>query len=187
MNLKGKQVYSNVCNFRLQFLKFRLVEIYDKICQDVMRGEDQCHQLSDEVEPVVEDWFLNKQDEIPNLHSYLCIETTKVCCPANRFGPQCLPCTDCNGNGVCKGNGTRKGSGKCSCQSGYIGDTCNECATQYYESFRDDTKLLCSECHVACEKDTGCNGAGPQGNKKLVISTIWDSKITKYFQNYTFS
>lgn len=141
----------------------RLVEILDKICQDVSSSEDQCHAYAEEVEHVVEDWFLNKQDEVPSLHSFLCIDSMKVCCPPNRFGAQCLPCTDCNGNGNCKGNGTRKGNGKCSCHAGYKGDNCNECALQYYESFRDDTKLLCSECHVACEKNTGCNGAGPQG------------------------
>ena len=31
----------------------------------------------------------------------------------------------CSGNGKCKGDGTRKGNGKCACDSGYGGETCN--------------------------------------------------------------
>lgn len=72
--------------------------------------------------------------------------------------------------GVCKGNGTRKGNGKCSCDNGYAGETCNECADEYYESFRDETKLLCSLCHEACDT-SGCTSAGPKGCR--VCKTGW--------------
>lgn len=64
--------------------------------------------------------------------------------------------------GVCKGNGTRKGNGKCTCDSGYTGDACNECDIGHYESFRDEAKLLCSQCHDACDA-SGCASAGPKG------------------------
>lgn len=96
-----------------------------------------------------------------DLHKWLCIDETKVCCPVNHFGSNCDPCYNCNGNGICKGNGTRKGNGKCACDDGYAGESCNICDKNYYESFRDSEKLLCSICHVACG-DAGCTGPGPQ-------------------------
>ena len=37
----------------------------------------------------------------------------------------CLQGQICSGNGKCKGEGTRKGNGKCACDTGYGGDTCN--------------------------------------------------------------
>lgn len=64
--------------------------------------------------------------------------------------------------GVCKGNGTRKGNGKCACDSGYTGEFCHDCDLEYYESFRDNEKLLCSSCHHSCALG-GCTSAGPKG------------------------
>lgn len=85
----------------------------------------------------------------------------KVCCPDNHYGPKCLPCEDCFGNGKCKGNGTRKGNGRCACDVGYTGDRCDSCDTTYYEVFRDETKILCTPCHVSCDEN-GCTGPGPK-------------------------
>lgn len=65
--------------------------------------------------------------------------------------------------GKCKGNGTRRGNGKCACHDGYTGESCNNCAVGYYESFRDENKLLCSICHVSCDATHGCTSAGPNG------------------------
>lgn len=138
--------------------EIRLVEIQEKLCTDLKRGEDQCHQLAEDNEALFEWWFKN-QDE--DLHKYLCIDQLKVCCPEGFYGPQCDPCTDCKGNGKCKGTGTRKGNGKCACDTGYEGESCSKCAVQFYESFKDESKLLCSSCFKACG-DTGCTGAGPQ-------------------------
>lgn len=141
----------------------RLVEIQDFLCKDVSRGEDQCHDLAQKHEELIEEWFYDNQDAHPDLHSWLCVEKAKVCCPTNHFGPECKKCHDCHGNGACKGNGTRKGNGKCSCEPAYAGDDCMQCSKNYYESFRDENKLLCSQCHAACKKDTGCTGSGPRG------------------------
>ena len=54
-----------------------------------------------------------------------------------------------------QGVGTREGSGKCSCDSGYEGDVCDECADLYFEEQGDDSKPKCTgesddrpQCHV---------------------------------------
>ncbi|XP_030380532.1 cysteine-rich with EGF-like domain protein 2 isoform X2 [Scaptodrosophila lebanonensis] len=142
----------------------RLVEIQEQLCGDVKRGQDSCHSLANEHESLIEDWFLHKQNEWPDLHEWLCITTLKVCCPAETYGSSCQPCSSCSGNGKCKGAGTRKGNGQCSCDSGYTGSHCDKCAEQYYESFRDASKLLCTPCHAACSG--GCTGAGPNSCQK---------------------
>lgn len=150
----------------------RLVEIQDTLCKDVSRGEDQCHTLAEQLEEPIEEWFHNLQDVSPDFHNWLCVRNTTVCCPANHFGPECKPCDDCHGNGVCKGNGTRKGNGKCSCDAGYVGDNCMQCSKEYYEAFRDEDKLLCSICHIACKEDAGCTGSGPKGTFCLVKDLV---------------
>lgn len=140
----------------------RFTETGEIVCQDVSRSQEQCYTFFEEVEEDLSVWFTKHQDDHPDLYDYLCINVRKVCCPLNTYGPDCLPCLHCNGNGACKGNGTRKGNGKCACHAGYTGQYCSDCAIDYYESFRDDSKLLCSNCHIACEKNTGCRGAGPK-------------------------
>lgn len=140
----------------------RFTETGELVCQDVSRSQEQCYTFFEEIEEDLTVWFTKYQDEHPDLYDYLCIDLRKVCCPPNTYGADCLPCHDCNGNGACKGNGTRKGNGKCACHAGYTGEYCFDCSIDYYESFRDDSKLLCSKCHVACEKNTGCTGAGPK-------------------------
>lgn len=141
----------------------RLVEIQENLCQEVRRGQTQCHNMANDHEHLLEEWFTHKQTEEPDVHKWLCIDQLKVCCPEGHFGAECKQCTDCHGNGKCKGDGTRKGNGKCNCDAGYAGDDCNQCANGYYEAFRDEKKLLCSACHKACTKDGGCKGAGPKG------------------------
>ncbi|GAB0095505.1 cysteine-rich with EGF-like domain protein 2 [Sergentomyia squamirostris] len=140
----------------------RLVEIQESLCNDVTRGSSQCHNLAEDNEHLIEEWWVKHQTEEPDLFQYLCIDQLAVCCPNLHFGPNCEPCSDCHGNGQCKGNGTRKGNGKCLCDAGYAGEACTECALQYYEAFRDESKILCSPCHVACLNGTGCRGAGPR-------------------------
>lgn len=65
----------------------RLVEILDNfLCQNVDRGEDQCHTLADLLEKPIEEWFLHNQDTAPDFHNWLCVENHKVCCPTNSYG-----------------------------------------------------------------------------------------------------
>lgn len=133
-----------------------------------------------------------------------------MCCPPNTYGPNCDPCPDCNGNGKfdlivhswykkcvlftnefqlffaltagkCKGNGTRKGNGKCTCDTGYSGEFCSECAVQYYESFRDEKNLLCSPCHNACSIE-GCTGGGAKSIDISLVTFVSATNIYLYPQ-----
>lgn len=135
----------------------RLIEIQEMLCTDITRGEQQCHTIAEEHESDIEYWWKH-QEEHPDLYQWLCIEQLKFCCPQNHYGKDCQECSDCSGNGVCKGNGTRKGNGKCNCDKGYSGENCNKCAEGFYEAFKDESKLLCSQCHVSCAD--GCSGPG---------------------------
>lgn len=141
------------------------MEIQENLCKDIEHGETQCHSLAEELEVLIEDWWFKHQDTHPDIYDYICIEKTQRCCPKDHYGPSCKPCPGypdkvCNNNGKCKGAGTRKGNGDCLCDKGYIGDTCLECASGYYESYKDEETLLCSACHASC--DGSCRGAGPK-------------------------
>lgn len=151
------------------YSEIRLVEIQENLCKDIEQGDTQCHSLAEELESLIEDWWFKHQDTHPDIYDYICIEKTQRCCPKDHYGPSCKPCPGypdrvCSNNGKCKGAGTRKGSGSCLCDKGYIGDTCSECASEYYESYKDEKTLLCSACHAAC--DGPCKGAGPKDCEK---------------------
>lgn len=153
------------------------------LCTDVVRGEQQCQAIAEEHESDIEYWWKH-QEEYPGEHEdmldwsqfrnifllfldffkWFCVDTLKVCCPPSHYGKDCLPCTDCSENGVCKGNGTRKGNGKCNCDKGYSGEHCNSCSDGFYEAFRDESKLLCSQCHVSCLGS--CSGPGTKNCNK---------------------
>lgn len=148
----------------------RLVEIQEGLCREVGRGSDQCHTLANDHEHQLEEWFIHHQNSSTDLQQWFCVEQLRVCCPPGHYGPDCHPCSSCLGNGKCKGDGTRKGNGKCQCDLGYLGDQCERCDSGYYESYRDDTKLLCSECHRSCVKIDGCSGPGPKGTSEILIS-----------------
>lgn len=152
----------------------RLIEIQEQLCREVDRGQTQCHTLAEEFESKIEDWWLNHQGSYQDIFDYLCIDQTKRCCPKDHFGPNCAPCPGfpdkiCNNNGKCKGAGTRKGNGGCFCDKGYEGETCGTCAPGFYESYRDENKILCSPCHIAC--NITCTGAGPKNCE--TCSTGW--------------
>lgn len=66
----------------------------------------------------------------------------------------------CSGNGKCKGAGTRKGNGQCACDKGYTGPTCNSCDMNFFEAYKDENKLLCTQCHESCQGH--CTGSGPK-------------------------
>lgn len=145
--------------------EIRLVEILENICTEVDKGQHQCQSLAEENEALFEEYW-KKQDTIKDLHNWLCTENLKLCCLENHYGPNCTPCAGypdrvCSNNGKCKGSGTRKGNGQCSCNIGYEGESCDTCAQSYFESYKDENKLLCSPCHQACQKT--CTQAGPRG------------------------
>ena len=155
------------------------------LCTDITRGEQQCQTMAEEHESDIEVWW-KRQDEYPgksyiqtpcmslnyscfqfslkDFFKWFCIDTLKVCCPANHYGKDCSPCTDCSDNGACKGNGTRKGNGKCNCDKGYSGENCEACGGGYYVAFKDANKLLCTQCHVACYG--ACSGPGTKNCEK---------------------
>ncbi|XP_057341793.1 cysteine-rich with EGF-like domain protein 2 [Microplitis mediator] len=141
----------------------RLTEIQENLCKDVVRGEIQCHDLAEELEATIEEWWFKFQDQHPDLFGYICVDFTARCCPKDHWGKECTACPGypdnvCNNNGKCRGAGTRKGNGTCLCDKGYAGDQCGECDKKSYQSYKDETKLLCSSCHDACAD--GCTGAG---------------------------
>ena len=146
----------------------RFVEIQENLCKDLERGEIQCHDNHHSWEEQLEEWWAQgESDERPPLKQWLCVDTLKLCCPEDAYGPDCKPCAVkdaegkiCSGNGKCKGAGTRKGNGKCSCERGYSGEVCGECASGYYNSYSDAEKLLCSPCHKSCQSH--CTGSGPK-------------------------
>lgn len=136
----------------------RFVEIQEKLCTDVDRGESQCHDNHHEWEEHLEEWWALGHDK-PNLRKWLCEEKIKACCPAGTFGPKCQPCSKlglngllCSGRGKCKGEGTRKGNGACQCDRGYSGEICDNCGIGFYKADDSDTKkeLKCLTCHKAC-------------------------------------
>lgn len=146
--------------------EIRLVEIQEYVCSEVEEGKDQCYSFHEEFDHIIEDWWFHHQNDEPNLYKFFCIDKIKHCCPDLHYGEDCTPCVGypdhvCNNNGKCKGSGTRKGNGRCSCDLGYGGEQCNECAENYFEAYRDDKKLLCTKCHVSC--DGSCTAAGPTG------------------------
>lgn len=139
----------------------RFVEIQERICSDVDRGEAQCHDNHHSWEEHLEEWWALGHDK-PDLRQWFCIDKLKICCQDDHYGSQCKACSKvgangkmCSGQGKCKGNGTRKGNGSCQCDQGYSGDTCHTCAIGFFE----DEANTCSPCHHACNGP--CTGSGP--------------------------
>ncbi len=149
----------------------RFVEIQEKLCTDVDRGESQCHDNHHQWEEAIEEWWNLGLDK-PELRQWLCVDHLKVCCPDEHYGSDCKPCLNlgsngkiCSGNGKCKGAGTRKGNGACQCNAGYSGTLCNECSSGYYDSSSEkedgssDDLPNCVACHKSCLGK--CTGSGP--------------------------
>lgn len=133
----------------------RLVEIQEHLCTDLKDQKDRCHALAETAEHHLEQWWFNSDPDKDDLFEYLCIDKLAYCCPIHHFGQDCTACPGypdkpCSSNGKCKGDGTRKGNGECLCDIGYDGPLCSTCADGFYESYKDDKKVLCSPCHSAC-------------------------------------
>ncbi|XP_044756684.1 cysteine-rich with EGF-like domain protein 2 [Coccinella septempunctata] len=154
-----------------------LEKTLEKVCLDVVEGRDQCVSFKEEHLASLNDWWSDKKDQ--DVFNYLCIDGAKVCCPENHYGANCTQCEGypgnvCNNNGKCKGAGTRKGNGKCHCDEGYTNEKCDQCASGYFEAYRDENKLLCTKCHPSC--DGPCNKPGPEGCEKCNVGWLTDKE-----------
>jgi len=147
----------------------RFVEIQEKLCLDVSRGETQCHDNHHNWEEYLEDWWSLGHNK-PDLKKWLCEDKIKVCCPDGHYGSKCQPCQKmgengqlCSGRGKCKGSGTRKGNGACQCDTGFSGETCDHCAEGFFQDLdnpdENDKELKCTACHKSCLGQ--CTGSGP--------------------------
>ncbi|CAH2014134.1 unnamed protein product [Acanthoscelides obtectus] len=153
----------------------QFVEITKKLCTE--QSDKLCEELMAKYSDKLEEWWIAGKEKHPNVESFICIETFKVCCPDLHYGPDCKPCSGypnnvCNNNGKCKGSGTRKGNGGCLCDRGYTGEFCDKCSESHYEAYKDDKKLICAECHLSCEGL--CTKAGPKGCAKCKPGFIMD-------------
>ncbi|CAF0770765.1 unnamed protein product [Brachionus calyciflorus] len=136
----------------------RFEEIIENSCSN---KENDCHHLLEDHEDDLLEWFKTKQNRIENdLYSHICIENKKICCPKETYGVDCKSCPKfrglkCSGNGECDGDGTREGTGKCICNKGYTGDDCFSCSNGFYEDSKNETHLICMECHRSCQTCIG--------------------------------
>ncbi|CAL1263538.1 unnamed protein product [Larinioides sclopetarius] len=144
--------------------ELRFIEIQEKLCSDVTSGKDQCYNLAELHEEVLEDWFYEKRAQNLDLFKYLCIDELKFCCPNNTYGPNCIPCPGgiekpCGGHGKCMNGGTREQPGNCICDTGYIGMLCDECKRGFYQD-KSSSTFSCEMCDKACKDH--CRGPGPR-------------------------
>ncbi|KFD73057.1 hypothetical protein M514_00186, partial [Trichuris suis] len=128
----------------IEILEMACPEKYDHPGMSVKKTEAKCHSMIEQQEELLEKWFYRLRISIPDLFQWLCIDQMKVCCPRNRFGPECTSCPGdtsrpCFGNGACHGSGTRFGTGKCVCHAGYQGKLCRKCAHNYYAVHENQT------------------------------------------------
>lgn len=153
--------------------EMRFVEVQEGLCSELSKYEHECYMLAEEAEQVLEKWWFHEDPNTVDLHTWLCIETLKHCCPSNHFGESCAPCpldkdnNICSGHGRCDGDGTRNGNGSCVCNRGYIGNYCEECSKNFYA-----TGGSCERCDGACED---CSSAGPTACKSCKSGWKLDS------------
>ncbi|KAM8979662.1 protein disulfide isomerase CRELD2 [Sarcophilus harrisii] len=137
--------------------EIRLLEIIETLCES---DAFDCNNMVENNEEHLEDWWFNQKKNYPDLFTWFCVETLKVCCPPGTYGPECLECPGgskrpCGGNGYCNGDGTRGGDGKCKCHLGYTGPLCMDCVEGYFSTWRNETHSVCIVCDRACKNCTG--------------------------------
>ncbi|XP_068108708.1 protein disulfide isomerase CRELD1 isoform X2 [Hyperolius riggenbachi] len=135
----------------------RLVEVIETACA---QADFDCNNMLEQNEELLEAWWFKKPRDPDQLFKWLCMDKLRVCCPPGTYGSDCKVCPGgaekpCYGHGKCDGSGTRLGNGLCDCYPSYGGEFCNECAVGYYEKVRNETHLVCSECHKTCSKCRG--------------------------------
>ena len=122
----------------------------------------KCEIMAEELDEEIENWWTNVRSTGKSLYDFLCVEKLKLCCPKNKFGPNCQECPGypdnvCGHHGTCDGKGTLNGTGKCKCFRGYSGKNCEECLTSYYPTVDKQNKFICNPCHKNCKN--GCVGS----------------------------
>lgn len=157
--------------------EIRLVEIQEQLCEDLSSYKDNCHQLAEDTEPIVENWWFKLKNKDVSLFSHLCVNERKVCCDYNHFGSECTKCEEnsgkfCNDRGTCNGNGTRTGTGNCDCYYGYTGKSCNECSSGFY--LKQSDPLTCLACDTSCLDN--CKFKGPKGCISCKSGYNWDDE-----------
>jgi hypothetical protein len=75
----------------------------------------QCYTTLEAAEENLENWYFHKQTSDPDLRTWLCIDTMRLCCAAGHYGKECSACPTTEGAGVCSGHGKCNVSagGKC--------------------------------------------------------------------------
>ncbi|XP_022110728.1 cysteine-rich with EGF-like domain protein 2 [Acanthaster planci] len=154
----------------------RLIEIVEQLCS---KDEHECNRLLEDHEEQLETWWKEHQTDQPDLLQWLCIDALLICCPDNRYGPECQDCPGglerpCKGNGKCSGGGTRAGTGKCKCSGGYKGELCDVCKNGFYTETANETHTVCTACDESCAAT--CTKGGPTGCKKCKGGYIKDEE-----------
>ncbi|CAD6194618.1 unnamed protein product [Caenorhabditis auriculariae] len=155
----------------------RLIEVMEGVCKkstlpnvDTFTGiselEFKCASQMENHEELIEQYYYEHQ--AANMSTWLCITNLKLCCPDQHFGKDCEKCPGvqegapaCFGRGSCHGDGSREGTGKCKCEEGYIGNQCRHCDSDFFETEKTPTSILCKKCYEGCTG--GCTGEGPKG------------------------
>lgn len=156
--------------------EIRFVEMQEGLCSELNQHQHECYMLAEKAEQMLENWWFQENHNSVNLHTWLCIETLKHCCPSHHFGESCLPCPldkenmICSGHGRCDGEGTRQGNGLCICKRGYTGPYCEACSKNYYKLFEGS----CERCDKACD---GCSSAGPAACQRCNTGWKLDSSV----------
>ncbi|KAM6215926.1 protein disulfide isomerase CRELD2 [Rhynchocyon petersi] len=137
--------------------EIRLLEILEGLCES---SDFECNQMLEEQEELLEAWWLQLKKQSPDLFTWFCVETLRVCCSPGTYGPDCLECPGgttrpCSGNGHCSGDGSRQGDGSCQCHMGYHGALCTDCIDGYFSAERNDSHSVCTVCNEACKTCTG--------------------------------
>ncbi|KPJ08534.1 Cysteine-rich with EGF-like domain protein 2 [Papilio machaon] len=154
--------------------EMRLVEIQEGLCSEVKKHKDRCYGLAEEVEHLLEQWWVHEDPNSQDLFTWLCVSTLQYCCPQNHYGPLCTACPVdennkiCGEKGSCDGDGTRKGNGSCICNRGFAGEFCENCAENYYSTPEAD----CKPCHKACNN---CKGEGAAAC--VICQTGWELEV----------
>lgn len=146
-----------------------LDKIKQGICSDVESDSHRsgCREFFFKHLDSIKNWRDNKLHKA-SIFDSLCIQETKLCCPANSYGPRCHKCPKCESNQECHLEGTRGGNGTCICIEGHTGSDCSSCLPGYYKEMilqdisnnKDAHRNRCLPCHRSCSQCTSGHASG---------------------------